>query len=118
MQSFAIGPVVFGLFILSFGTNLPELALVARAIHHKGKDLALGDFLGSAAANTLILGCVGLFSPYVSTEPHRVSSALAILAAISIFFLWSFTTGRALSRKEGVGLLIFYVLFIGYELFA
>ncbi|MBI3343210.1 sodium:calcium antiporter [Candidatus Gottesmanbacteria bacterium] len=116
VQSFFISPLVFGLFFLSFGTNLPEMALAFGALRHRGKEIAIGDFLGSAAANTLILGFLGIMSPYRASDPHRVVPALVLLLSLTVFFLWSFWTGKSLSRREGVGLLAFYALFVAYEL--
>ena len=41
---------------LSIGTNLPELSLAVRSVIAKKKDVAFGDYIGSAAANTFIFG--------------------------------------------------------------
>lgn len=117
IATFAIPPVVFGLFILSLGTNLPELALAAGSLRSKGEDVAVGDFLGSAAANTLILGMLGIFSPYQASDPARIVPALVLLGSVTLYFLWSFSTGRTLTRREGFGLLAFYAIFVAYELF-
>lgn len=117
IHAFSISPVVFGLFFLSIGTNVPELALAFGALRSKSEDVAVGDFLGSAAANTLILGVLGLLSPYTAADPRRVGAALVLLASVTAFFLWSFWTGRTLNRREGFGLLAFYAIFVAYELF-
>ncbi|OGG12449.1 hypothetical protein A2875_01845 [Candidatus Gottesmanbacteria bacterium RIFCSPHIGHO2_01_FULL_46_14] len=117
IHSFSIPPIVFGLFFLSLGTNLPEFALAWSVIAQKRRDLAIGDFLGSAAANTLILGILAIISPYTDPNPSRVTAALVLLGSVAAYFLWSFWTGRSLSRKEGLGLLAFYAIFVAYELF-
>lgn len=118
VRTLGILPLVFGLFILSIGTNLPELVLAIRAIPHGRKDIALGDILGSAAANTLILGFLGLVSPYqASPKTHSIVPALVLLVSVTAYFLWSFWTGKSINRKEGIGLLVFYLLFVGYEMF-
>lgn len=117
IQALGIVPLVFGLFVLSIGTNLPELALAVRAIPHGRKDIALGDIIGSAAANTLILGFLGLVSPYrASPETHSIVPALVLLTSVTAYFLWSFWTGKSINRKEGIGLLLFYGMFILFEL--
>lgn len=117
INTFGISPVVFGLFFLSFGTNLPELSLAIGSLKSKSEDVAVGDFLGSAAANTLILGVLGLLSPYTAFDSRRVGAALVLLVSVTAFFLWSFWTGRTLNRREGIGLLMFYAIFVAYELF-
>ncbi len=117
MGMFSITPLLFGLFFLSFGTNLPELALAYESIRHRRREIAFGDFLGSAAANTLILGILGLVAPFSGAGNGRTPGALLILGSVSLYFLWAISSGREITRKEGIGLLVFYLLFAGYELF-
>ncbi|MDP1722723.1 MAG: hypothetical protein Q8L37_05935 [Candidatus Gottesmanbacteria bacterium] len=116
MKTFAIAPVVFGLFFLSLGTNLPELALAFEGIRKRSKEIAFGDFLGSSAANTLILGLLGLVMPFSGSGNGKILGALLWLTCISAYFLWAVSSGRTVSRKEGIGLLIFYFIFVIYEL--
>lgn len=114
MGMFSITPLLFGLFFLSFGTNLPELALALESIRYRRREIAFGDFLGSAAANTLILGLLGLVAPF-SGGNGRIVGALLLLGSVCIYFLWAVSSGRTITRKEGVGLLAFYLLFVLYE---
>lgn len=114
MGMFSIAPLLFGLFFLSFGTNLPELALALESIRHRRREIAFGDFLGSAAANTLILGLLGLVAPF-SGGNGRLMGALLLLGSVCIYFLWAIASGRTITRKEGIGLLVFYLLFVLYE---
>lgn len=116
MGTLAIAPVVFGLFFLSFGTNLPELALAYESIRHRRREIAFGDFLGSSAANTLILGFLGIVVPF-SGGNGKLLGALLLLGSVCAYFLWAVSSGRTITRKEGIGLLVFYVLFVLYELF-
>ena len=115
MGLFSIAPIVFGLFFLSLGTNLPELALAYESIRHRRREIAFGDFLGSSAANTLILGILGVIAPFTGGN-GRLVGALLLLGSITIYFLWAISSGRTITRKEGIGLLVFYLLFVGYEL--
>lgn len=117
MGILSIAPLLFGLFFLSFGTNLPELALAFESIRYRRREIAFGDFLGSAAANTLILGILGLVVPFGGAGSGRLLGALLLLGSVTVYFLWAISSGRTITRKEGVGLLVFYLLFVGYELF-
>lgn len=117
MGAIKIAPIVFGLFILSFGTNLPELALALESIKRRRREIAFGDFLGSCAANTLILGFSGLVAPFTGEGNGSIVGALLILGSVTAYFLWAISSGRTITRKEGIGLLVFYLLFVGYELF-
>ena len=115
MGMFSIAPLLFGLFFLSLGTNLPEIALAYESIRHRRREIAFGDFLGSSAANTLILGILGVIAPFTGGN-GRLVGALLLLGSITIYFLWAISSGRTITRKEGIGLLVFYLLFVGYEL--
>ncbi len=117
MGAFAVGPIVFGLFFLSLGTNLPELALALESIQRRKREIAFGDFLGSSAANTLILGLLGMVAPIGRGGNGSILGALLLLGSVSAYFLWAVSSGRTITRKEGIGLLVFYLLFVGYELF-
>lgn len=112
-----IAPVVFGLFFLSLGTNLPELALAYESVRYRRREIAFGDFLGSSAANTLILGLLGLLAPFGGGD-GGLTGALLLLGSVSLYFLWSVSSGGEMTRREGVGFLVFYFLFVAYELVA
>lgn len=114
MEMFSIAPLIFGLFFLSFGTNMPELVLAIESIRHRRREIAFGDFLGSAAANTLILGLLGLVAPF-SGGNGKLVGALLLLGSVALYFLWALSSGRVITRKEGIGLLVFYLLFVLYE---
>lgn len=114
MGTISIAPILFGLFFLSCGTNLPELALAWESIKHRRREIAFGDFLGSSAANTLILGLLGLVAPFTGGN-GRLGGALLLLGSVCVYFLWAVSSGREVTRKEGIGLLVFYLLFILYE---
>ena len=116
MGILSIAPLLFGLFFLSLGTNLPELTLAFESIRHRRREIAFGDFLGSAAANTLILGILGLVAPFTGSGNGRLLGALLILGSVTLYFLWAISSGRTITRKEGIGLLIFYFLFVFYEM--
>ena len=106
---------VFGLVLLSLGTNLPEFALAWQAGRSKTKSIAFGDLLGSAAANTPILGVLGVVSPFSLAQADRILFSLVLLFSVTIFFVWTLSSRRDITRKEGFGLLFFYGIFVFFE---
>ena len=117
MAAFNIPALVFGLFILSIGTNLPELTLAFQAIERGRRDIAFGDFLGSSVANTFILGVLGVLAPFTPVAHEGLRVSLILLLGVSVFFVWAAYSKQTISRREGLGLLVFYGLFVVYQLF-
>ena len=104
------------LILLSLGINLPEMSLALRAIMTKKKDIAFGDYLGSAAANTLLFG---LFTLVSGGEVIALNSFGAtfmfVLFGLSLFYFFSLSK-KDISRKEGFVLLVVYLAFVIFEL--
>ena len=108
---------LLGLFLVSIGTNLPEAALVVTGAMERRRTVAFADILGSAAANTLFLGLLGLVTPFRLMEPAMLRFSLAILAGTIVYFLWTVSSKRDITRYEGIGFLFFYALFLAYEVY-
>ncbi len=103
---------LMGLILLSIGTNVPEIVVAARSIIKHHKDIAFGDYLGSAAANTLVFGFVALANGRFLVEPSEFFGT-AFLMFFGIISLYIFSRSRnTISRKEGVALALFYVWFL------
>lgn len=114
IREYHISSYIFGLIILTLGTNLPELALVIDAIKNQRRDIAIGDLLGSSAVNTCVIGLIGLFSPFQSNSGEmRVS--LLLLLFIVFYFLKAIKSGAKLTRWEGGALFLLYIAFFAYS---
>jgi cation:H+ antiporter len=107
---------LFGLLLLSIGTNIPEIVIAIRAVLARSKDIAFGDYLGSAAANVPIFGALALFTGGFAVESSQfVGTALLMLVGFVLFHI--FARSRAeLTRREGVILLLFYASFVAVQL--
>ena len=111
-----VSPFIISLLILSLGTNLPELSLAIRAVRSGKKDIALGDYIGSAAANTLLFGVSTLINKgEVLTANNFLTTFIFIVLGLGLFYTFA-RSERILSRKEGCILLGIYTLFIFFEL--
>jgi len=115
-RQFGISPFVIGLFLVTFGTNLPELTLAVEAIIKKKRDIAFGDVLGSAVINTPLLGIICMVAPFSVPDHLRMRATLILLLGTSLFFWWAASSKRDITRREGIVLLIIYFLFIAFEL--
>lgn len=114
-QLLQVSPFMVSLLILSLGTNLPELSIAVRSIISGKKDVALGDYLGSASANTLLLGIFTFMSQgAVIKIDNFAMTFFFILLGTLLFYIYS-RSERNISRFEGVVLLSIYVIFVVYE---
>lgn len=115
-QAFSIPTFYISLIVLSLGTNLPELSLAVRAIISGKKDIAFGDYLGSASANTLLFGIFTVMNDgEVLTESNFYITFLFIVLGLGLFYYFA-RSERNISVREGVVLISMYALFVIYEL--
>jgi cation:H+ antiporter len=112
---FHVSEFLLSLIVVSLGTNLPELSLVARSLAMKKKEVAFGDYLGSAAANTLIFGgLVLLGGGSLVVINNFLTTFIMLMGGLWIFFLFA-RTKNDISKKEGVVLLGMYIFFLLIE---
>lgn len=113
---FSIHPLYISLIVLSLGTNLPELSLAIRSIMLGKKDVAFGDYMGSAAVNSLFFGIFTLINQGdVLTANRFPLTFVFIVGGIALFFIFS-RSRNSISRLEGCVLLCLYIVFSFFEL--
>ena len=120
-RRFRIPPIVIGLTIVSFGTSAPELAVSVSSAIQGNADFAIGNVVGSNLFNTLmIVGCTALVAPIVITHNTlRKEIPLSILSSIVLLIcandvLLNYGVGNVISRTDGLLLLCFFAIFMGY----
>lgn len=114
--TFAWSPFLVGLLIVALGTNIPELSLVVRAAFSGKSDVALADYIGSAAANTLLIGSFTLFSGGGIVLPnHALVRIIILLASLGLFYIF-IRSQKRLSRGEALVLLCIYGIFVMIEI--
>jgi len=84
---FKISPFVISLVVLSLGTNLPEFSIGIRSILLGKKDIAFGDYMGSAAANSLIFGSLVLINKTTVVISDNFLPRFIFLPAQKILYL-------------------------------
>lgn len=110
-----ISPFFLGLVLLALGTNLPELSIAVRAVVAKQKNVALGDYIGSAAANTFLFGLFTVIArgEVIIAKSFYPTLVLMIVGFALFYFLAK--TKQGISRREGFILLGYYLLFVIIE---
>lgn len=114
-QALQITPILIGMLIVSFGTIMPELFYSLKAVKKKEDGLAIGDILGSVLADaTIVVGILAFISPfYFPVKIVYVTGVFMVLA--SLILLKFMHSGRILSKKEGIMLLVFWVIYVIVE---
>ncbi|WP_255516186.1 sodium:calcium antiporter [cf. Phormidesmis sp. LEGE 11477] len=95
---------------------MPELATSVMATLRGERDLAVGNVIGSNIFNILVvLGLTSAVSDtgiYISNSAQRFD--IPVMLAVAIMCLPIFFTDNQVSRREGILLLCYYVLYVGY----
>jgi cation:H+ antiporter len=103
---------LMGLTIISIGTCLPELIFSIKAVRNKHDSLALGDILGTVITDaTIVLGVVALINPFHFKPAliYLTGFAMFLAGLLAIVFI---TSEKTLTKKEGVYLILFYIIYL------
>ncbi len=114
-QRFGVSPLVVGLTVVAFGTSAPELVVSALASLEGQPDVAVGNIMGSTAANVgLIVGVGALIRPI---EVHRrviVRETPLVIVVLSLVMVLSLND--AVGRLDGLVLVSGWALYLFFLL--
>ncbi len=116
--TFNVPLLVIGSIMVALGTNLPEITFGIKAISMGHKDMVLGNLLGSVVINsTLVIAVTVLIFPLKvdNFSPYIIGIAF-IIGAVLFFTIFS-RTGKEISRREALFLLLIYIAFVVVQLF-
>ena len=108
--AWGMSEAMVGLTIIAIGTSLPELMTSVVAARKGESDIALGNVVGSNIFNVFfVLALSAVIAPVSVSAPVAFDAVL--LSAVSLLafaFAW---TDRQISKKEGMVLVVLYVLY-------
>ncbi len=110
-QAWGVSEWLIGLFLISFGTSLPELVVSIVAIKKGQADMAIGNIIGSNVANfTMVLGASAMLSPLIiDLQKYSFDILITISASIMLMFI---TANKLYNKSGGIALLLVLALFI------
>ncbi len=110
-RSFGVSEWLIGLFLLAFGTSLPELVVSVVAAKKGNAEMSIGNIIGSNVANfSMVIGGAALVHP-LSIDLSASSYDLYVMVAASLALL--FILANKLYNKAGaIFLLIIFALFV------
>ena len=108
---------IISAILIAAGVALPELAFSLRAAVLQKGEMILGNLFGSLVANSgLALGLAAVISPVV-IEDQRFFKVTAFFAIMSLLIFGIFAwKNEELSWREGVILVMIYIVFVGVML--
>lgn len=120
-RRFGVSDLTIGLTVVAFGTSAPELAITIISASQGEASMALGNIVGSNIFNILvIIGLVAAIRPIKVTPgimaneiPLVILSSLALLAIGSKNIIDPGLT-PAVTRTDGILLLLFFAIFMRY----
>lgn len=104
-----------GLLVIAISTNIPELTIALRSIKERKKDIAFGDYVGSASFNTAILGGLAVMNgPFTIDHSEFFLAAIFLCIGSLLFFMFA-KSKYTISHGEGIVLGTIYLLFVAAQ---
>ena len=102
-----------GLTIVSIGTSLPELVTSVVAARKNEVDMAVGNAVGSNIFNILmVLGISSAISPVALIRKNIIDIVLLMVFSVMV---WIFAgTRKKIERKEGIIMVVVYLVYCAY----
>ena len=120
-KRFHISNLVIGLTIVAFGTSAPEFVISFLSSFNGSAGLAIGNVVGSNIFNCLmIVGVTAIVAPIpVGKGTLAKEIPLCVLSSIVLFLcandiLLDGGAANIISRSDGLMLLCFFAIFVGY----
>jgi len=116
-QSLNLPLALIGILIVGLGNALPETYFAVISAKKGETWMILGNLMGSVIVPaTLVLGIVALICPIeiIDFSPFAIARFFLIISAL--FFLFFVRTGRKITRKEALFLLLIYIAFVAAEI--
>ncbi len=108
--------IIIGLFLVSFGTTLPELTFSLRAVLARHKEIALGDVLGNVAIDsTFSIGIVALLGA-VSTSFIVFATSMLFMVFSAMLVITLLQNHKKITWEESFLLFFLYAMFVIIEL--
>jgi len=122
-QRFNVPNIVIGLTIVAFGTSAPELVVNLIASANGNSQIVIGNVIGSNIFNiAAILGISSLIYPLsVKSNTTWIEVPLAMLSAFAVIIMANDQmlgngNSNQISRSDGIILLLFFLIFLAYNM--
>jgi cation:H+ antiporter len=110
-RDFGVSEWIIGLFLVAFGTSLPELVVSIKATLANNADMAIGAIIGSNVANfAMVLGASSMISPLnVDLHANFFDISAALIVSIMLVFI---TANKLYNKSAGIVMMAVLALVI------
>ncbi|MDH4943910.1 calcium/sodium antiporter [Sulfurimonas sp. C5] len=110
-RTLGVSEWIIGLFLISFGTSLPELIVSIVAVQKGNAEMSIGNIIGSNVANfSMVLGLAAVVHP-LAIDLTKISFDIMILASASLVLLF-IIANKLYNKAGGIFLLTILALLI------
>ena len=113
---FMVSETILGYFLLAVGTSLPEMVTTWVAVKKHEGELGVGNVLGSNLFNLLFILGISSFIQPVNVSGFRIDLVLLTGATLTVYIFAILGKKYAFSRREGLGMVLIYVVFVMFQL--
>lgn len=116
-EAAGISAMAMGVVLFAFGTSLPELAISLSATLKRKADVTIGEvYASNIFTQMVVLGICCLISP-ITVAPSMLTFAMPLLVLATVVIQLFVTSGLRVTRREAIGLLVFYAVFAANQFF-
>jgi len=110
-RDFGVSEWIIGLFLVAFGTSLPELTVAIKAARANNADMAIGAIIGSNVANfTMVLGLSSIINPLnVDLSANFFDITAAVIVSVMLVFI---TANKLYNKSAGIVLMTVLALVV------
>lgn len=114
-RSFEVPEEVIGLTMIAIGTSLPELAASVVAALRGHPEVAIGNVVGSNMFNMLGVAGAAAVTASIPVSATMMSVDIWVMVGATVLFLPFLVWGRRFGRLVGLGYLVLYLGYMGYQ---
>lgn len=117
-EKLGISQKIIAMTIIVIGTSLPELTMTVSSARKGEFDMAVGNIIGTNIFNMcIVLGLpIAIYGEITSNAFNIVDTSIVLLSSI-IFFVFG-RSDKELSRREGILMVLIFVLYYIYVIFS
>ena len=115
-QNLGISSFYTGMTIMAFGSIIPEVAVSFAAALKGNGAVSIGNLLGDNIFTIfVVLGLTGILNPFSVTQTELLLSMIPMFIITFLTFLITSKKERKITRKDGLILLVVYVVILIFQ---